>query len=134
MVVRRRLIGLTIAGSLLLGACSSSGREAMPKISDPTTPTETALAWFAAIDAQDQKATDALMTSSSDWDWTNPAPKNAFTNVRCHPEGQSTGAGASVHCTFTEAPGDWSGNPDTWWTIYMQKSGGKWLVYDHGQP
>jgi hypothetical protein len=131
--MRRPLVVLALAGPMMLGACSASAQSAPPPLS--TTAEQTVLAWFAAMNARDTRAAAALFVPSSRWETENlgQIPKNAFTNLRCEPQGRSTSNKATIHCTFKEAPGSWSGNPDTWWDVHLEKTGTKWLITDHGQ-
>lgn len=130
--MRHRVIVLGAAGSIALASCSTSGQGGQAATA---TPLGTVRAWFAAVDSQNVGAAEALFTLStrSRTDWVNNVPKNAFTNLRCQPETRSTGTQAEVHCTFTEAPGSWSGNPDTFWNVHLTKAEGRWLIDGYGQ-
>ena len=61
-------------------------------------------------------------------------------NVDCHEvvppaAAQVNPRGASVRCTFKEAPGNWMGNPDSYWTIGLVKGAdNRWLITTYGQP
>ena len=125
----------------LLSACATTQSSAPIDAAQTSTPLETVNAWFRAINSNDEQgamklfAEDAAQTS-----WVSNAPHNAFTNVDCHEVMPPAGArvdhqGASVHCTFTEAPGDWMGNPDSYWTVGLVRTpGNHWLITTYGQP
>jgi hypothetical protein len=87
------------------------------------------------MNAQDVKTTQALLAPSArnPIDAATEPPKSAFRNIRCKPQGQNTSNRATIYCSFTEAPGQWMGNPDTWWTVSLTKTGGRWFITDHGQ-
>jgi hypothetical protein len=138
------LVGLIGLG--LLGGCGL-GNSGSPAASYPdcpvgstcaalAEPSGTVAAWFDAINARDVVAAKSLFEPSSadQTDWVATAPKNAFNDVGCREVGRPTSTTAAFHCTFEEAPGNWSGNRDTFWNIYLQKaSSEKWLISGYGQ-
>ena len=41
---------------------------------------------------------------------------------------------ASVYCTFSESQAPAVGNPDSFWTVYLQRQpDGRWLIDNYGQ-
>jgi len=142
--VRGLLVGLIGLG--LLGGCGVGG-SASPAVSSTECPVGstcaaladpggTVAAWFEAINARDAAAARSLFEPSSadQTDWVANAPKNAFSDVGCRKLGRTTSTTATFHCTFQEAPGNWSGNRDTFWNISLQKaSSEKWLISGYGQ-
>lgn len=141
--MRWLLVG--VIGLGLLGGCDI-GNSASPAASYPDCPVGRSCAaladpggavsaWFDAIQARDVFAARALFlpASADQTDWVANAPKNAFNHVSCRQLGR-LGTTATFYCTFQEAPGNWSGNRDTFWNIYLQKtSAGKWLIDGYGQ-
>jgi hypothetical protein len=132
--MRRSFTLLAAVGLCVLAACSTTTEHASAP-SVPLTPTETVLAWFHAMNAQDGAATQAYLASSARYpsDAAGTIPRNGFRKVHCRPLGRTTRTKATVYCSFTEAPGTWMGNPDTWWTVALRNSGGRWLITNHGQ-
>ena len=55
-----------------------------------------------------------------------------FSGVRCRPISQGV-TDATVYCTFTENYGSAEGNPDSFWTVYLQRVSGRWLIANYGQ-
>jgi hypothetical protein len=48
--------------------------------------------------------------------------------------GQSSATTASVYCTFSESRAPAVGNPDSFWTVDLQRqSDGRWLISNYGQ-
>ncbi len=130
--MRRSFVGLVLVLAMLGAGCSAD----TPAVQSSTpSPMRTVAAWFDAIDSQNVGAARALFVpaSQSQTGWVANAPKNAFTDVRCHPEPPSTSTRAAIYCTFKEAPGSWSGNPDTFWNVYVTKSRSRWLITGYGQ-
>ena len=125
----------------LLAGCGTAQSSLPTNAAQTSTPLRTVNAWFRAINTGDEQgaknlfADDPVQTS-----WVSDAPHNAFTNVDCHEVTPPAGAevdprGASVHCTFNEAPGNWMGNPDSYWTVGLVKGpGNRWLITTYGQP
>ena len=98
-------------------------------------PVQTVASWFDAINSRNVSAAKQLVTpnevaAQSEWAGT---PSPAFTKLHCRLT-SSTKSSAEVLCTFQEAPGSWSGNPDTFWSISLTKgTAGQWLVDNWGQ-
>jgi len=45
-----------------------------------------------------------------------------------------SGRNATVYCSFNESPSSSEGNPDSFWTISMQRNdSGGWLINNYGQ-
>jgi hypothetical protein len=56
-----------------------------------------------------------------------------FSSVRCGVDNKNE-AGAIVHCSFSESAAPDVGNPDSSWTIEMERQPGKpWLITGYGQ-
>jgi len=142
--MRWLLVG--VVGLGLLGGCGVDGSGSPASSTDcpvgstcaaRADPGATVSDWFDAINARDVVAATSLFepSSSDQTDWVANAPKNAFNDVVCREIGRTTSTTATFHCTFQEAPGNWSGNSDTFWNISLQKvSTEKWLIsgYGHG--
>jgi hypothetical protein len=122
-------------------ACGSATASSTTNSAQTRTPIATVDSWFRAINSGDaQGAAKLFADDPAQTSWIPDAPHNAFTNVDCHdvvPPGgaQASPRGAAVRCTFTEAPGNWMGNPDSYWTISLTKSSDdRWLITTYGQP
>jgi hypothetical protein len=140
MRTRHRTLAM-LALLTLLAACGTTQSSAPINAAQTSTPLGTVNAWFRAINSNDEQGAMKLFADDpAQTGWVSDAPHNAFTNVDCHEVAPPTGApvdpqGASVHCTFTEAPGNWMGNPDSYWTVGLVKAPGKrWLITTYGQP
>ena len=56
-----------------------------------------------------------------------------FSAIHCKPLQQSTSS-ASIYCTFAESQAAAVGNPDSFWTVYLQRQlGHRWLIANYGQ-
>ena len=140
--MRRRYRTLAVPALLtLLVACGTTQSSVPIDAAQTSTPLGTVNAWFRAINSQDETGAMKLFADDpAQTGWVSDAPHNAFTNVDCHevtpPPGARAGpGGASVHCTFKEAPGNWMGNPDSYWTVGLVKApGNRWLITSYGQP
>ena len=131
-----RVCGVAVgSAAIALSGWSSAGAAA--KSAPPRTPVQTALAWFRAIDAKNAPKAESYFTprqrSLTEWVTGYVSKGKPFTDVHCRSENQKAST-ANVYCTFVEAPSPDRGNPDTFWTISMQKSsGGHWLIDSYGQ-
>jgi hypothetical protein len=134
-MMRRALTGTAILAALGLAGCSSTPSEAPAR---PLTPVETAMAWFHAINTDDVPTARGLFVPSQRQQiaWLNQ-PKSdlsTFTHLHCGSTSTSSER-ASVKCTFRESASPTEGNPDSFWSIYMQRApGGHWLINGYGQP
>ena len=125
----------------LLAGCGTA--QSSPPINEAqtSTPLGAVNAWFHAINSGDEQGAKQLFADDpSQTGWVSDAPRNAFTNVDCHEVVPPAGAnvdprGASVRCTFKEAPGNWMGNPDSYWTVgLVKRPDNRWLITTYGQP
>jgi hypothetical protein len=56
-----------------------------------------------------------------------------FSALHCQPTSQSTTT-ALVYCTFSESQAPAVGNPDSFWTVELQRQpDGRWLISSYGQ-
>jgi hypothetical protein len=99
---------------------------------------ETAVAWFHAINTDDVNAARALFMPSQRQQiaWLDQPRSDLSTFSNLHCRSTSTSAEhASVLCTFKESASPTEGNPDAFWSVYMQRaSTGGWLINNYGQP
>jgi len=137
-MISRRLVGLFAFVAILASACSSA--DAMPPATATKhlSPVQTALIWFHAINTHNVSAARSLYVPSQRrqiaWvsDPSSDLPR--FSSIRCKPESSTVGS-AAVRCTFKESSAPDEGNPDTFWSVYMQRaSRGRWLINGYGQP
>jgi len=125
----------------VMAGCGTTQSSLPTNAAQTSTPLGTVNAWFRAINSGDARGAKALFADDpAQTSWVSQAPHNAFTNVDCREVTPRAGAqaerrGASVHCTFTEAPGNWMGNPDSYWTVGLVRGpGNRWLITSYGQP
>ena len=135
----RALVVLAIP--TLLAGCATARSSPQTDAAQTSTPLGTVNVWFRAINSGDEPGAKKLFADDpAQTGWVSEAPHNAFRNVDCHEVTPPAGAqvnrrAASVHCTFVEAPGNWMGNPDSFWTVGLVKSpGNRWLISTYGQP
>lgn len=138
-MTRYQVVLATVAsGSLLLAGCAAStGHGSSGTASGSLTPVQTALAWFRAINARDGSRAQSYFVPArafmTEWVYGYRSTGPPFVDVRCRPEGRATTT-ANVYCTFKESPSPDEGNPDTFWSISMErKAGGRWLIDNYGQ-
>jgi hypothetical protein len=129
--------GVAVGSAAIVLSGWSSAASAAAKSAPPRPPVQTALAWFRAIDAKNAPKAESYFTprqrNLTEWVTGYVSKGKPFTDVHCRSEGQKAST-ANVYCTFVEAPSPDRGNPDTFWTISMQKSsGGHWLIDSYGQ-
>lgn len=104
-----------------------------------TTPVRAALSWFAAINRKDKAAAIAAFVPSAaeqmNWGNGDTATWPTFTAIKCTQQNQDAAtATATVYCTFSESQAPAAGNPDTFWTVYFQRtSDGRWPIDNYGQ-
>jgi hypothetical protein len=135
--MRAGITAVLLTGALA-AACSGGSTSGSGSASqgDTRTPVAATSTWFAAINAKDQSAVLALMTSTNGAEgaWReSPSGWPTFTNLRCHALSEATNT-ATVECTFQESAATGAGNPDSFWDVELvkQPSGG-WLVDNYGQ-
>jgi hypothetical protein len=132
------LAGWFILVAILLAACSSTGAAPPATAAKPLSPVGTALAWFHAIDTDNASAARSFFVPGDrqQMAWMNEPGSNLpkFSGIRCRPERNPAG-GTAVRCTFKESSAPLEGNPDTFWSVDLQRaSGGRWLIDNYGQP
>lgn len=120
--------------STLVG--SSPSHPSVPSPARLQSPTQVALAWFGAINSKDPAAL-ALYNQPGPGAWTGgsfpPSHWPTFSSVRCIPNSLSE-VTAHVICTFTESQAPSVGNPDSFWSLYMDRHhDGRWFVTEYGQ-
>jgi hypothetical protein len=135
-----RSILATLAVATLLSGCGTAQSSVPGKEGTSDTPVETVNTWFRAINSGDEQGARQLFANNPDQlAWISDAPRPAFTDIHCrdveHPAGsQADSRSAGVYCTFKEAPGDWMGNPDSWYTVSLAKgTDGRWRITNYGQ-
>jgi hypothetical protein len=102
------------------------------------TPKQATVSWFAAVTETtkaialadfEPKARDMM-----EWGGGRTSTWPTFSDVRCKTLIR-TASEASVYCTFSESDSPAVGNPDTFWTVYVQRNTNRrWLISDYGQP
>jgi hypothetical protein len=132
----RRWAGIVVViASVGLSACSSGSASTETKA---LTPVETAMAWFHAINTDNVAAARALFVPSQRqqiaWMDQPRSDLSTFSDLRCATESTSANK-AAVRCTFKESASPSEGNPDSFWSVYMQRApAGSWLINGYGQP
>jgi hypothetical protein len=127
----------SIAGGLVLAlaltACGSHASD------HSATPLSATLGWFEAINAHDRPKVDAYFTGAFGGAWPAADTRwSRFTDLHCKhlkvPSAVLPHAGdVDIRCTFHESASPTEGNPDSFWDVYMQKHGRRWLVDSYGQ-
>jgi len=116
-------------------ALTSCGND--PAVTKAATPVAAAQAWFTAVNDKNlavaQSHFVASQRSMMDWGGGDKATWSTFTKRHCKTL-RDSGKTAIVYCSFTESASASEGNPDSFWTISLQrKSPGPWLINNYGQ-
>lgn len=123
-----------IAAAAALAGCGSPQE---PKAALYRSPEQATLSWFYAINHKDKADAVAHFThaAAGQMDWGNGDTSTwpAFSALRCKPASRGA-VTASVYCTFSESQAPAVGNPDSFWTVYLQRQhDGRWLIDNYGQ-
>jgi hypothetical protein len=129
-------VGWVLVGAGILAACGSTPA-AIGGSNNGSTPLALAQSWFKSINSKDVSAAQGDFVPSArsmmDWGGGDAGTWSTFTKLRCKTLQQS-GRNATVYCSFNESPSPSEGNPDSFWTISMQRSdSGHWLINNYGQ-
>jgi hypothetical protein len=125
------LIAIAVAG------CGSSAPVDLAAASSYRSPEQATLSWFYAINHKDRAAADAHFEKAAggqmDWGDGDTSTWPVFSALRCQPASQQA-TSASVYCTFSESQAASAGNPDSFWTVWLQRHpDGRWLISNYGQ-
>jgi hypothetical protein len=103
------------------------------------SPEQATLSWFSAINHKDLAAVLAHFTTAaanqmgSSWTNWDTSAWPTFSALPCRQLSRSVTT-ASVYCTFKESQAPSVGNPDSFWTVYLQRQAdGRWLITNYGQ-
>jgi hypothetical protein len=76
---------------------------------------------------------EPAVAEQMDWGNGDTSTWPTFSLLHCKPTSQSATT-ASVYCTFSESQAPAVGNPDSFWTVDLQRqSDGRWLISNYGQ-
>jgi len=133
---RLQAVGWVLVGASVLAACTSTP-PAIDSSGNGSTPLALAQSWFKSINGKDFSAAQRDFMSSArsmmDWGGGDTNTWSTFTRLHCKTL-QESGRNATVYCSFNESPSSSEGNPDSFWTISMQRSdAGRWLINNYGQ-
>lgn len=126
-----------IAGVAAVSGCGAPQDSKATATALYRSPEQATVSWFYAINHKDKADAVAHFTraAAGQMNWGNGDTSTwpVFSNLRCKPA--SRGArNASVYCTFSESQAPAEGNPDSFWTVYLQRQpGGRWLIDNYGQ-
>ena len=126
-------------GATGLASPAAPARSAAPaasQVASFTTPLQATLSWFAAVNAKDRAAAVAhflpARADEMNWGGGDTATWSTFTGVRCQTTSQAA-ASAAVYCSFAESASPSEGNPDSSWTVWLDRQpDGRWLIEDYG--
>jgi hypothetical protein len=116
--------------------CGSTHPTVSSSVTEPPltkqSPEQATLAWFSAVDHKDkaEAVADFEPSDADQMNWGNGDTSTwpSFSAVQCKPLRQSAGA-ATIYCTFSESAAAAVGNPDTFWTVYLQRQPDRrWLI------
>jgi hypothetical protein len=121
----------------LKGASPTSERADLAAASSYQSPEQATLSWFYAINHKDKAAAlahfEPAVAEQMDWGNGDTSTWPTFSLLHCKPTSQSATT-ASVYCTFSESQAPAVGNPDSFWTVDLQRqSDGRWLISNYGQ-
>ena len=126
-------------GATGLAPAAAPARSAAPaasQVASFATPLQATLSWFAAVNAKDRAAAVAhflpARADQMNWGGGDTATWSTFTGVRCQTTSQAA-ASAAVYCSFAESASPSEGNPDSSWTVWLDRQpDGRWLIEDYG--
>jgi hypothetical protein len=128
-----------IAGAAAVAGCSPSRDPGAPAAAAAVyrSPEQATLSWLYAMNHKDGAAAVAHFTraAASQMDWGNgdTSAWPTFSALHCKPVRQSMTM-AWVYCTFSESQASAVGNPDTFWTVELERQpDGRWLIDNYGQ-
>ena len=150
MTARWGVAATLIACAVAVSGCGSSpeskasspsaptpGRADLPAASSYQSPEQATLSWFYAVNHKDKAAAVAHFESAAadqmDWGGGDTSTWPTFSALHCQPTSQSATT-ALVYCTFSESQAPAVGNPDSFWTVELQRQpDGRWLISNYGQ-
>jgi hypothetical protein len=140
-----------IACAVAVSACGSSQdskvsspaasptpeRADFPAASSYQSPEQATLSWFYAINHKDKAAAvahfEAAAAGQMNWGNGDTSTWPTFSALHCKPTSHSATT-AYVNCTFSESQAPSVGNPDSFWTVELQRQpDGRWLISSYGQ-
>jgi len=125
------LIVALVGASLLIVAMNDQSKSS----ESVHTPSQTAEAWFAALNAHDLTAAQHYFARSDEkqMEWSSWPPR--FTHLKCSSVWHLRQS-AEVRCTFDTIDDPASGMSHTnYWSIDLARSTpGPWLITSYGQP
>ena len=141
---------LIACAAAVCGCGSSQGSKVSATAASPTperadlgaasayqSPVQATLSWFYAINHKDKAAAVAHFEPAEarqmDWGNGDPSMWATFSALHCKLTSQSATT-AGVYCPFSESQAPSVGNPDSFWTVGLQRQpDGRWLIYSYGQ-
>ena len=126
-----------VAGVVAVGGCGSPRDSTVTAAALYRSPEQATLSWFYAINHKDKADAVAHFTRAAagqmNWGEGDTSTWPVFSALRCKPANRDT-VTASVYCAFSESRAPSVGNPDTFWTVYLQRQpSGRWLIDNYGQ-
>ena len=125
------------AGAVAVAGCGASqGSDAPTPAAVYLSPVQATVSWFYAVNHKDKTAAVAHFTRAAaaqmDWGFGDTSKWSTFSALHCKLASQASRT-ASVRCTFVESRAPATGNPDSFWTVYLTRVHGRWLVNSYGQ-
>jgi hypothetical protein len=134
---RAGAVAVLFAIAISTGGCGSTrpADSSSPTTLPPPTkqsPEQATLAWFSAVDHKDkaEAVADFEPSAADQMNWGNGDTSTwpTFSAIHCKPLQQSASS-ASIYCTFAESQAAAVGNPDTFWTVHLQRQPDhRWLI------
>ena len=126
-----------IAGVVAVGGCGGSQDSRVTAAALYRSHEQATLSWFYAINHKDKADAVAHFTraAAGQMNWGNGDTSTwpTFSALHCKPASRGART-ASVYCTFSESQAPAVGNPDSFWTVYLQRQpDGRWLIDNYGQ-
>lgn len=126
-----------VASAVALAGCGSPRGSMVTAAALYRSPEKATLSWFYAINHKDKADAVAHFTHAAagqmDWGYGDTSTWPTFSALHCKPSSRGART-ASVYCTFSESQASAAGNPDSFWTVYLQRqSDGRWLIDNYGQ-
>jgi hypothetical protein len=129
-------IGWLVSAGLGIAACGSPPTPSAVE-SLISTPLLAARSWFQSINDKNLTAAEDHFVPAArdmmDWGGGDTSTWSTFTDLHCRTLSDNRGR-ATVLCNFVESASSSEGNPDSFWTVSLQRQApGIWLINNYGQ-
>jgi len=130
--------GVAVIGVLAAAGCGATPPSTPAAAVRYGSPELAALSWFYAVNHKDGAAAVAHFTRAAAgqmaWGGGDTSTWPTFSALRCQPARLQSATAATVFCSFSESASAAEGNPDSSWTVWLQRQRDRrWLIDNYGQ-